>query len=492
MIRHILTPIFLAPALAGAVPLKNIDLETRVNYLQVKIPGERTLGLAGLHELAKLNHWLYAGVGGFAAVKGNNSGFFAMGLDAEIMHPIYKNLWGDVGGFIGSGGGNGLASRIGNGGFYELHAALQYNLGVLRVGAGYSHIKFTDAPISDNQFTLMTDIPVNLTLSSADQLFDNLRINQPLTFHQNYISATASYSKPRKGTKNINNVLMDGHVGLIGFEYGHYLNPYNSVFLRTSGAVTGNKNGYAQALGGYAYTFNPGNPVQFSARLSAGSGGGGSVDTGSGLIIEPQVGIETKPTPSIGIQALGGYLWAPSSGYRAIDGSIHLKYYFNVASLGQGQASQIPVSNNQWRIRLGNQTYFNPQRENTNAQKDVNLLGLKLDFFPWECVYFTGQTSFAYTGNAAGYFSGMIGLGAQTPNFNKVYAYAELLGGAAGGAGFKIGTGKMIEPLVGIGLHLTPQFGAYASFGRTVSPNNDLSTTTVDAGLSWRFGLLTG
>lgn len=484
----------------SSIPVEQQGFDYRVDYLQLRLPNQsKQLGLMGVHALAKLNPYFYAGIGGYAAVKGQNSGFFALGLDASVQHPIVGPIWGDAGLFLGSGGGNGLASSIGNGGFLESHVGLQYDFGPARLEANFSHLKFLDAHINDNQLSLAVNIPVNFVYTLAHESGQTIQSLKDfslehLQFQRDYIALTANAYFPHKGTKNLDGQIMDGHAGLVGAEFGHYFTPNASLFGEVNGAVTGNKNGYADAIAGMGYQWPLAERFKLVTRLGVGSGGGGSVNMGGGFLMQPQLGLEIDPTDSIGIEALGGYLWAPSSGYRAWTAGLHLKYYFNEATTDDQY--NIPTNRyaiHKWRIRVGNQLYINPQRENPSDQnKKMNLLALKFDYFACPNLYLTGQTAFAYTGNAAGYFSGLVGVGVQSPNWGPAYLYAELLGGAAGGAGLEIGTGKMIEPLIGLGAHLTPQFGAYASIGWTLSPNNNLKTTTIDAGLSWRFGTITG
>lgn len=486
-------------ATQSTLPLKHLSVDYRLDFLQMPLKNiQSPIGMVGAHVLANLTPWFYAGMGAYGAVKGNDSGFFALGLDAGVHHEIYDSIWGDAGVYLGSGGGNGLASNIGNGGFLISHAGLGYDFGPVRVGANYSYVHFLDVDLNSHQVMMTLDVPVTFDYGLAS--YSNKELNDiklvpnssQLIFDNDYFAFTGQAYFPESGTKNLDGQIMDGHVGLVGIDYGHYLNPNTFLFIGMNGAVTGNKNGYAAALGGAGYSVHLGPQFKVSARLGAGSAGGGKVNMGGGFITSPSLSLEFDPVSDIGIEALGGFLWAPESGYKAWTAGLHLKYYFNIGHLGSGTQQTFNTYHFQkWRLRAGNQLYINPERETAaDKGKKMNLLALKIDYFALQNLYFTGQTAFAYTGNAAGYFSGMVGLGLQSPTLWHTYVYGEILGGAAGGAHLKIGTGKMVEPLVGIGVQATPQLGVYGSIGKTYSPGNDLSTTTVDLGLSWRFATL--
>lgn len=480
---------------AQTTPLKPLNLNYRFDYFQLRLPNQnQSMGLVGIHALAKLNPWFYSGIGAYGSARGRNSGFFALGIDGGISHKIYGPIWGEAGLFLGSGGGHALASEIKDGGFLEAHTGLQYDFGPLRAGLDYSHFKFFNAPINDNQVTLSITVPTTLAYALASKAGESFsKLSNDYAFSRNYIAFTGDYYKPKQGTQNLSNQIMDGHVGLVGVEYGHYFNPNVFAFAAANGAVTGNKNGYAAAMGGFGLSTQLDPSFKLSARLAIGSGGGGDVDMGGGFITQPQIGLEYDINQTYAIELLGGYLWAPGSSYQAWTTGLHIKYYFNEATFGKGHPSFKTYSFQKWRVRAGNQWYLKPQREASADDGNVmNLFSVKIDYYLWKYLYLTGQTAFAYTGNAAGYFSGLVGVGAQTPDVLRTHLYAEVLGGAAGGAGLKIGTGKLFEPLVGIGVDMTPQFGIYASVGKTFSPGNDLCTTTINAGFSWRFATLNG
>ena len=464
----------------------DIPVNYRLDYLQLRIPDQSpSLGLVGAHldiKPIQTAPWFYLGAGGYGAVRGQNSGFFALGLETGVQKNIKNNLSLETGIFLGTGGGHDLASVIGNGGFIETHAGVLYNFGDFLLGPDLSHWQFFSGNIPHNQIMLTLIFPSDIFAKYPEALSKNN--------NKNYFAMNINSEFPSNNSRDLSDNPMSDKLGLIGAEFGHYFNHSHQdssyLFLNMNGAVYGNQNGYAEALAGLGYQKYLTNKFSILTQMGAGSAGGGGVDTRGGLIIEPELGLEFDPNISYGIALMSGYLWTPdlsaSSRYQAWVAGVHFKYYFDALD----PSSNIHSGMQAWRVRVGDQWYTDPNRENTNAS--IQLLTIKLDGFFNTYFYLTGQTSFAYTGDAAGYFSGMIGPGLQTNSYHRFRLYGEFLGGAAGGAGLDIGTGFLLEPLVGIRYDLNPSLGFYGSLGDTFSPNHSFSTPTIDFGVSGTFG----
>ncbi len=489
---------------APSSTINTLPITFRTDYQIINMPtGEKNFGLLGLHGLVHFNSWIYGGVGLYGATNGNENGFFALGLEGGVNHQIIGHWYGDAGIFVGAGGGHNLSASIGDGRFWEPHIGIQYQWTHFRTGISFSHLKFTQGNISSNQAMFTIDVPFDLTISSERQnqaLAALMAPNQmpSLLFTQNYVSVVGSTLLPKKGTLNNSGEVDDHWIGLTGVEAGHYFTQNSFGYLNFQGAAHGHDNGFASLVGGYGYRFNAFNSpdANLVGLLGAGSAGGGGINTGGGFVVNPQIGLQYLAWRPVGIELDGGYLWAPSSHYRAFTSQLQIQYYFDTASIDPtgalGQPLSAPVYLQGWRIRLGDQAYLNPQR-NDDSNANIQLFSAKADYFINDLWYLSGQTAFAYTGDAAGYFSGLIGPGFQTPAFvgDWLHAYAELLGGAAGGAGLSLGEGAIIEPLVGLSADITPNIGVYASVGRTIAPGHSMNTTTLDAGFSYRFSTLT-
>lgn len=486
--------------------LKNteaLSVNTRVDYLSLRIPDQTSsLGLLGVHldtqPISNFQNW-YVGLGGYGAVRGQNSGFFALGLETGFEKKIDKNWVSEGGVFLGSGGGHDLASRIGNGGFFESHVGLLYDLDdVFWFGPAISHFQFFEGNIRDNQIALEWLIPMDLP---------RLQPNLFKLTSKNYFELLGTAEFPSKHSRNLAGDPMADHLEFVGAEYGHYWSRQSYLFLNMNGAVAGNQDGYAEALAGLGYQEPLGNSDwSVLGQLGVGSAGGGGVNTRGGFIVSPTAGLEWDPMDDWGLALKGGYFWSPNLDNAGNPGNSYqgwvlnagVKYYFG--ALGycsedfpvthpQNNNPELLAASQIWRVRVGDQVYIDPDRTaDSNSNQTMHLLAVKLDGFINPNFYLTGQTAFAYTDNAAGYFSGMLGMGAQTSAYHHVALYAELLGGAAGGAGLEIGTGFLVEPLVGLNYQFTPGWELYGSVGQTFSPNHGFDSPTVDMGVGYSFG----
>ncbi len=512
--------------LLGGLVLNNLSygdevpVNYRLDYLQLRIPDQTSsTGLLGAHIDAQLFPALpgfYAGVGSYGAIRGQNSGFFALGLEAGFQKNISPHWETDGGIFLGTGGGHDLASQIGDGQFLATHFGLLYNWssdwGSIWFGPEISHWQFFQGNIRDNQIALVFVFPTEFFYLAPDESLES-NLSQDLfsqnsetysrssLFSKNYFSFESSLEFPSRDSKNLSGDPMDNRLDFVGAEFGHFFTQAAYLFLNMKGAIAGNQNGFAEALGGLGYEKKIGGAnSDWSAlgQLGAGSAGGGGVNTRGGFIVSPSAGIEWDPINSMGLSLKAGYLWSPNldstgnsnNSYQAWTVNLGIKYYFDVMSENPSEISSDDLENiktQNWRIRLGDQCYVSPDSNNSDENHPMHLLALKLDGFVNSYFYVTGQTSFAYTDNAAGYFSGMAGLGAQTQAYHDFSVYGELLGGAAGGAGLDIGTGLLIEPLIGIRYDLTNAWGLYGSVGKTLSPHHSFDSPTFDFGVSYGF-----
>ena len=213
-----------------------------------------------------------------------------------------------------------------------------------------------------------------------------------------------------------------------------------------------------------------------------GSGGGAGVDTGSGLLVYPQIGLEYLLAKQWGVELDVGWLNAPTSRYQAKTLNAQINYYFHQ----KAQASPYHLA-----ARAGNQTYIDPSKENNQSASNINLFSIKFDDYLYDWLYLTGQGAFAYSGNVAGYFSGLLGVGFEKklkPD-SSVSLLAEILAGAAGGAGLDLGQGLIVAGNIGANYQFTTEWGGYLMAGKTFASRGSFSPTTVEAGLRYRFSL---
>lgn len=499
-----LTLLIAANCWAASYDLNRVDTQYRFSYEQIHMPDNiEDMGILGVHGILNFNQWFYGGVGVYGAVKGESGAYFALSLEGGIEHPIFGPIWGDLGIRVGAGGGR--HTPVGGGMFYQPYTGISYNFGRFRVGATYSYLDFPDGRISSKQLGVELIIPDSFYYGPAEYGWNEKpRINQirfpvsgKIIVSHNYFAVVGQGYIPKKGTKNVSGKIDDQHIGLLGVEVGHFFTPNTFLFGQMIGALYGHGNGYASALLGVGYDFPivSSNRIGLIGRFAVGSAGGGNIDTGGGLVVLPTLGLEYHMTPRYAVEVNGGYLVAPEGQLKTAVLNFILKCYLNGITLSQSSEPSLPhhtlnPSFQAWRFHLVHQTYFNPRSKTGTIKPRMQLFGLAFDYFMNQAWYISGQTAFAYRGErVGGYFSGMIGLGVKSHPIlhDRIDLFGEALVGTAGGAGLDIGAGALVEPVLGIDLHLNNYLGFQTSVGRIFALKGSFSSTVLTAGLTWQF-----
>lgn len=488
-LRFFFCLLFASLACAEQMTVTTQDFFFRGDYLSAQMPNDQpSLGLAGLHLAKQFTHGIYAGGGLYSAVAGEYSGFFALGAEAGWQHLLFNSFGFDTGLFVGTGGGKGIASQIGDGSFILPHAGFFYRFSYVDLGLNYSFIRFQSNQVHSQQVQLMLSFPFELYTKNSCRLF-NQQI--PFDWSRNYLAAVASVYIPQ-GSQFTNGDPLVNNTELLGLEFGHFITKHLYNYFEFTGAIHGNQNGYANLFAGLGWQQAFGSSSFFySPRFALGSGGGGSYNTGSGFLIYPTLGLGWSFLPHWQIEILPGYLTSLSGHYHAITTELQVKYDFDIAVPGSTYCRWSNSFDEQaWRIRAGNQLYFSPQHTNNLPNDNINLFAVKIDRFLLPNWYLSGQTAFAYSGNAAGYFSGMLGGGYQTNSYYAFSLFAEGLLGTAGGAGLAIQDGALAQLGMGVSYQVNPQFALYAEFSKVMAFSGGFNPNTLDIGLSYSFDLL--
>lgn len=476
----------------------------RLSFDNIKMPQDiQNMGLLGITYYADVTPLVYAGIGGYGSITGTQGGLFVLGFGGGLHKEFWPHWWGDAGLYVGGGGGR--SSLVGGGLMLRPYLGLAYSWSWARLGIHYSYVDFPSGEIHSQQIGLDLDIPCDFYYVPASNLYNNslfafgnihLPSDRYLAFQRNDFSLILQSYNQTNGTRNVNNEVQDGTIGLVGAELDHYLTEKWFWWIKTSGAFSGNPNGYMDVLGGLGYHWITG-PLEMAVvpQLGAGAGGGGNVDTGGGILIQPQIGLELPLTHSFAARASGGYLWAPDGNFKAVTATGAIIYHLDIATAGTKQLTNMTdrFTIQGWRVQLLNQTYIHPQRSYPTDDSAINLVALQIDQFITPLFFFSYQAASAYSGDhSGGYASGMIGPGIQTPEFfnKRLQAFAELLVGAGGGGSLALGGGAIIEPLAGVRFAFTPAWGLQASIGQLKALHNDLNTPVVNVGLTLKLGTL--
>ena len=473
----------------NGVHYRHASLQT--SYENITLNSGEKMGLIGVNYLLHPNQHFYYGVGTYGAATGDRGGFFTGGFTTGIKYALIKDLYIDSGIFFGGGGG---ASADGQGGglMFKAYSGLLADFGTLSLGINYSFIKFPNGNIDSKQVGVVADMKFTTTLADNELDLDALH-QYYFSSDQDYLIATYQTYFPTSGTKTRAGVIRTESVGLVGVEYGIHVAPNVVTYFESAGALQG-ANGYMEVLGGAAYVTKLSNKTELFTKASLGLGGGGKIDTGGGGISKASLMLSYSPTKRINARVGGGYFHALNGGFDAPFAEVNFGINTNFLSAGakKNEIDYDSIYSQKFTMRFVNQTYLYSDTLSTNPthKENIQLTGVKLDWFLSDKLYVSGQALAAYAGQAGGYAAGMFGLGYVQPlglGFNGV---AEVDIGAGAGGAINTGGGAIIQPMAGLSYQLSENLALSAMAGKILALNGDLDANVIDIALVYRFNKL--
>ena len=480
------------------------DLSTlwRLSFDSIKMPDkDGSMGLIGFYYLAKVSPFINGGIVGYSAISGNQGGLFVLGIEGNIYRRLISKLLINYGLFVGGGGGK---VGTGNGSMIRSQIGLSYDFERFKVGANYSYVSFPDSRIRGEQVGLSIAIPTKFYYTNPNfigRTINDLNMlnhsSSNIVFNRIYMGIIVKNYFQEVATKNTFGEVQDNTIWLTGFELGRFMTKNTYILLKTSGAFKGNPHGYMDFLAGFGYNYPfIAKYLSLSGKITAGSGGGGYVETGGGLLVETNIGLTLNFTPNIAMQIDGGYLNSPKGNLKAISLTSKLLYSIETASIApttKKKNAEGIYTFNTWAIRITNQVYIYPKRNQNIADDNVHLICVKFDKLLNKYIFLTGQAHSAYSGNyVGGYAAGLVGVGIQSKTiFNdQIKANAEMLFGAGGGGHLAIGQGAIAQSVFGITYNFTNYFSLRMSTGKLFALKDDLNNDIIDLGLVINFATL--
>jgi hypothetical protein len=482
-------PFLLLPSLfASSINIEKASLRTSLE--NVKLTNNEDMGLLGLNYLLEPNEYFYYGVGLYSAISGDRGGFFVGGFTAGAKYPIYKELYADVGAYVGGGGG--ASAGQGGGLMLKGYGGLLYRFNNYSLGLNYSHVNFPNGDINSDQVAVVADVKFD-TIFVESSVQESDYKHYSFANNQDYIVATYQRYFPKNTALKRSGRDLTQEIELVGVEYGANISEKLIMYFESAGAMKG-ATGYMEVLGGLGYQQELTRNTNIEAKLSLGAGGGGEVDTGGGSLTKASFGFNYKPTKSITTGIGAGYYHAFDGGFDATFAKASVGLNANFLSLGNSKNSIAydSIASQKFNIRLSNQTYIysDTLSTNPNNKENVQLLGMKLDWFLSDEAYISGQAYGAYKGGAGGYAVGMFGAGYIQPLFYDLSIVTELSLGAAGGGSINTGGGNIIQPMAGLMYDLTPTVSLEAMYGKVIALNGELDSNVVDVSFVYKFNKL--
>ncbi|ABS27275.1 hypothetical protein [Anaeromyxobacter sp. Fw109-5] len=482
-----------APAAGRAtIPLGAHPAAVRLGYERLHMPGgERPLALAEVAWLAELPAGLYAGPALLGAVGGERGGFFVAGVEAGLRLGIAAGVGLDAG--LLAGGGGGGSAPVGGGLMLRPRLALTWSGRRDRLSVGIAHAVFPTGDLRSTQPFLAWERRFEAAYARAPLDPWTSQEAGPLRFSRTSLELRlARYGHPAAlgrlaGARTL------PELDLVGAAAGFDVAGPLSLRVESTAAYGGGSGGYMEVLAGPALRLGLGSAGAAVLAFTAGSGGGGGVPTGDGLLVKGAAGFEVRPAASLRAGIEAGAVAAPSTSFRAVTLAVKVGWELELAgppadvggdgaALGRGEA--IAVS---WRLRPSVQRYATSQRR-SDAERapPVDQLAFKADLLLSRTIYLTAQSGWAFAGGAGAWATGLLGAGIESPSWRRQRLGIELLAGAGGGGGISTEGGALLHASVSWLLELTPRLGIQLAAGRARAVGGRFDSLVLDGGVVFR------
>jgi hypothetical protein len=358
------------------------------------------------------------------------------------------------------------------------------------VGLGWSQVSFPSGTIRDSQLSFTLGMANDFSAFSPSRSGAVGRGGEREGLGFDEIALSAGVERLSSG-KNRAGVPLTRGVGRAGAELRQYVAPDSWWGLEASGAAKGGSDGYMEILGNIGQDFALGSEkLRLGLQLSAGLGGGGAVDTGSGWLLRagPTLRWITPWGPSVQMlaaqmKARGDY----SARQLRLSLAIPLDQPRGLGRLDKGGR----VREQTWALSL---PHFPRMPFKDGKREAITGLGLQMhrDFNThW---YGTAQAGSAAWGRAGAYSYGLFGLGWRTQAMasGSLRFGVEALVGAAGGGGVQVGSGAAAQGEAWAqwqGRGEQERWRARLGLGRWTSRGGE-STPMVSLSLGYSFGVL--
>ena len=494
--KKIITTLLLLDTLLIAnqtIAPKQYKANYKISYEKLDITENEEMGLVGLSMLFDLNEYWYAGVGLYGAVDGERGGFFTVGADGGVKLELSENIQLQSGLFVGAGGGG--AAPQGGGLMLRPYIEANYHVDTFSVGVGVSHINFPNGNIESTQLYVNAAFPTIGGYLSGHHFTEDTTIHtetQAWDTNDIEVSFLAEHYIPSSGSLNTDGKTHTQPYSLAGIKFDIPLNENLYSFFQAAGAGGGDSDGYMGVFGGLGYRYRIGTlPLYLGAEGAIGAGGGGDVDTGGGLAYKANVSLKAELSEHITLGASGGII-------EAVDGSFSATTYSATIGYQTTLANEIPETETSmvqplpWSIRILQKSYLDGKNLFQDSSKDdrVDLLGFALDYYMSEHFYITGQTYWAYKGDAGGYAEGIFGLGYQSDSYYGFSLYGEALAGVGGGGGISIGGGLFGSVGAGVRYDFGNDLEGFIGAAYERSKDGVFSTAVISFGMSYKCSLL--
>lgn len=468
---------------AGSGALTASPAQVRVDFVRIRMPGDEHMGLVGTSYLIDIGGGFAIGPAGYGAVTGQRGGLLVGGAEAAWHHRLSGPLELEVGMYAGGGGGG--AAPVGGGLMLRPHADLLWNFGPYKLGVSASQVRFANGQINSRQLGLVWSASTEFRYVERDRIGGMApAISGRSGMGFDRIQTVLGIYKPRGGSKlKRTGAPLTQKIGFVGTRFERAIDDHWYWGLEAGGAGSGGVGGYDEYLGAIGYeTTVLRNSLTLGARASLGTGGGGDVAVGGGLLLKGGVYGTVRMARNLGLSLEAGFARTREGGFNALTGLASLAWILD----DPNDVSAPPrVTRTEWVAGVSHQ---NTQRRDGSV-RDTQFNVLKGNRFVTQSVYLTGQAHSAWGGQAGGYITGMFGIGFQAPLFGRFHAGAEALVGAGGGGGVDSQGGALVQPMAYVGFDINRSLALRIGGGRVKAVKGGLNSNVIEATLAFNFGV---
>ena len=427
----------------------------RFSYEDIPVSSSEDMGTVGVHYDTKPFDTfsdVYLGFGGYGAMGGDRGGFFTGGatlgvhkfLDVPGMDRKYAF---DAGVFAGGGGG--AEAFPGGGLMLRSHLMLEkeFDLATLRYG-----LARTDFPNTTNSNDSDTHFSIGLSIPERSFSSKSLKTSG-VSLKEHYLSRrivpVMMQYNPDSDAKKRSGGTLTNDITLLGFQHHQYLDDNFYRTFEVYGAGGGGTDGFAKVLGGVGFNYPMFSWISADAKLSMGMAGGGDIDTGGGLIVQPMAGFEIPLFDQWTLKPMLGKTYAPDGSFSATTTELGLTW---TGVKTKHNSNNITPSATNFAIR--NKTYFpdsGAKTKNGGAyDAQINQLGIELSKPVNDWMSLSGSAYGAYSGSVGAYAEGLFGV---KLNPISMYNYSPLVRyevGVGGGGGMDVGEGLIHQWTLGV------------------------------------------
>jgi hypothetical protein len=456
-----------------------IDSSIDISYDKLTLPKGEKLGLVGTSYLFDINENFYFGGSVYSAVYGKRGGFFTGGLTAGVKYPLSKNISFESALFCGGGGGG--SAPQGGGLMLRGFGGLVYDFKDFKAGLGASKIKFPNGNIDSNQISFLVKIP------SKELYF----LQAPKNY--NFSSKIKEFKLQLQKYHPKNRTTLSGtkteDISIVGMEIDSQIDKNIYSIFQAGGAFDGGADGYAEIFFGALYKKKLLDSLTLNFKAMLGGAGGGRVATGGGSMykVESELSYNYHDTSlNIGY----GYIDSFDGKFSADFISASLGYNIEFASLLDRTKSYHDYKAKEWGISFLTQRYkSNKDMRKTYHDKDIDLLGIKIDRKINKNFYLSATALSAYKGDAGGYAVGLVGAG-FIYDMNNFYLSGELQAGAGGGGGVATGDALITQPEISLGYKINKNLSTELKFAKVKANNGSLDSDVYTLGVRYKLYFL--